>query len=248
MATPASWPTLRDRMLRSWCDRSANTTKRWRPRSRACCKPAACRWAKRDGRPGRTWSGRSGRSPRRGANTRSLAAAPVDDASRVVAASTTRDASSTRKDQPMTRMLAVVIAFVAIAAVQAEEPIFAPGAALKVDAANGAGGEGPAWHPKLGVLSSGNGHVNRLTRDGQSRVHRKDAGTNGLLFDAQGRLVACESERRRVTRTEADGTVTVLTERYGGKRYNTPNDLTLDAKGRIYFSDPRYGDRTSMEI
>ncbi len=46
----------------------------------------------------------------------------------------------------------------------------------------------------------------------------------------------------------ADGTLTVLTDRFHGKRYNTPNDLTLDSQGRLYFSDPRYGPRESMEI
>lgn len=128
------------------------------------------------------------------------------------------------------------------------EPIFEPGAALKVEAANGAGGEGPAWHPELGVLSSGNGHVNRLARDGTASVYRKGAGTNGLLFDHRGRLLACEPALRRVTRTEPDGTVTVLTDRYQGKRYNSPNDLTVDSKGRIYFTDPRYGSRDGMEV
>ncbi len=130
----------------------------------------------------------------------------------------------------------------------AEEPIFEPGAKRKVEATGGVGGEGPVWHPELGVLSSGNGHICRLDRDGQASIYRKGAGTNGLLFDHQGRLVACESERRRVTRTGADGKITVLTDRYKGKRYNTPNDLTIDSQGRIYFSDPRYGDRTGMEI
>jgi gluconolactonase len=129
-----------------------------------------------------------------------------------------------------------------------EEPVFAPGAKLKVEAAKGAGGEGPAWHPKLGVLMSGNGHIMRLDRDGMSSVFREKAGTNGLLFDAKGRLVACESEPRRISRTELDGTVTILTKDYQGQRYNTPNDLTIDSKGRIYFTDPRYGPRDTMEI
>src|SRR5437764_14859676 len=87
----------------------------------------------------------------------------------------------------------------------AEEPVFAPGARLKVEAGGGVGGEGPAWHPKLGVLTSGNGDVNQLDPRGRSRVYRKGAGTNGLLFDRQGRLLACEPDRRRVTRTEPDG-------------------------------------------
>jgi gluconolactonase len=131
---------------------------------------------------------------------------------------------------------------------RAEEPIFAPGAVLKVEAANGSGGEGPAWHPALGVLTSGRGHIWQLTRDGQSRIYRQSAGTNGLLFDANGRLLACEPGQRRITRTETDGTITILTDRYEGKRYNQPNDITVDSQGRIYFSDPRYGDRSGMEI
>src|SRR2546423_6813704 len=130
----------------------------------------------------------------------------------------------------------------------AQEAIFEAEAKLKVEAADGSGGEGPAWHPKLGVLTSGKGHICQLDREGKSRVYRKGAGTNGLLFDRQGRLLACEPELRRVTRTERDGAITVLTERYQGKRYNQPNDLTVDSRGRIYFSDPRYGDRTGMEV
>jgi gluconolactonase len=128
------------------------------------------------------------------------------------------------------------------------DPIFEPGARLKVESAQGSGGEGPAWDPKLGVLTSGNGHTYRLDRAGNSSIFRKGSGTNGLLFDAKGRLLACEAEARRVTAMAQDGTVTVLTDRYDGKRYNQPNDLTVDAKGRIYFSDPRYGSRKGMEI
>jgi len=128
-----------------------------------------------------------------------------------------------------------------------QEAVFAPGARLKVEAEGGAGGEGPAWHPQRGVFSSGNGHIYRL-HQGAARIERQDAGTNGLLFDAQGRLLACEPRLRRVTRTAADGTLTVLTERYDGKPYNQPNDLTVDSQGRIYFTDPRYGSRDGMEI
>jgi gluconolactonase len=137
---------------------------------------------------------------------------------------------------------------IALPAPAAEEAVFAPEARLKVEAGDGAGGEGPAWHPELGVLSSGNGHTYQLDRDGSSRLHRKGAGTNGLLFDHQGRLLACEPARRRVTRTDEGGKVVVLTDRYQGQRYNTPNDLTLDSRGRVYFSDPRYGDRDGMEL
>src|SRR5262249_20621565 len=58
----------------------------------------------------------------------------------------------------------------------------------------------------------------------------------------------CEPRQRRITRTEPDGTVTVLTDRYDGHRYNEPNDLTVDSRGRIYFSDPRYGPDAGKDI
>ncbi|HUQ69532.1 MAG TPA: SMP-30/gluconolactonase/LRE family protein, partial [Planctomycetaceae bacterium] len=68
-----------------------------------------------------------------------------------------------------------------------------------------------------------------------------------LLFDRQGRLVMCEAAARRVTRIEANGEVTVLVSEYGGKKFNQPNDLTIDTQGRLYFSDPCYGDRSRIE-
>ncbi|HKB02928.1 MAG TPA: SMP-30/gluconolactonase/LRE family protein [Gemmataceae bacterium] len=141
-----------------------------------------------------------------------------------------------------------LVVFLLAAVPVAADDIFDPKSTLKVEAAGGVGGEGPTWHPELGLLSSGNGDVNRLARDGTASVYRKGAGTNGLLFDTKGRLLACDSERRRVIRLAPDGSMTVLADKYMGQRFNTPNDLALDAKGRLYFSDPRYGDRTGMEI
>lgn len=128
------------------------------------------------------------------------------------------------------------------------DQIFDPESKLKVEARGGAGGEGPVWHPNWGVFMSGNGNIQQLDRAGLASIFRKGAGTNGLIFDTGGRLVACESEAKRVTRTETDGSITVLTDNYQGKKYNNPNDLTIDAAGRIYFTDPRYGNRDGMEI
>jgi gluconolactonase len=87
-------------------------------------------------------------------------------------------------------------------------------------------------------------------------VFRADSGrTNGNVFDAQGRLISCEGSeqgpgRRRVVRTEMDtGKITVLTEKYEGKRYNSPNDACVDRTGRIWFTDPRYSnDRADLEM
>lgn len=145
-------------------------------------------------------------------------------------------------------LFALIISLFFSQNVLAADAIFEPNAKLKVEAGAGAGGEGPAWHPQLGVLSSGKGHIMRLTREGESIVYREEAGTNGLLFDRQGRLLACEPKLRRVTRTELDGKLTVLTDNYLGQKYNQPNDITVDSRGRIYFSDPRYGGREDMQI
>src|SRR5712692_8196998 len=90
---------------------------------------------------------------------------------------------------------------------RSKDEIFAREARLKIEAGAGAGGEGPAWHPQLGVLTSGNGHIYQLDRSGRSLIYRKNAGTNGLLFDQQGRLLACEPALRRITRTERDGKI-----------------------------------------
>ena len=141
----------------------------------------------------------------------------------------------------------MVIALLATAgSVPAGERIFVPGETLKVVSDHGAG-EGPAWHPELGLLTSG-GSVYRHSREGETTVFLEDAGTNGLLFDRQGRLLACQPSQRRVIRRELDGTITELTGRYEGVPYNQPNDLTVDSQNRIYFTDPQYGSRESMKM
>ncbi|MCA9205635.1 MAG: SMP-30/gluconolactonase/LRE family protein [Planctomycetales bacterium] len=144
----------------------------------------------------------------------------------------------------------VVICFAG--GLQADEPtgddaILAPGAKPVLLQEHGAG-EGPVWHGMAGLLTSGDGHINRRDLQGRQSVFMKDAGSNGLMFDGRCGLIICEPVRRLVSRRDAQGQVTVLTERYEGQRYNQPNDLTMDSKGRIYFSDPRYGDRSNMEM
>jgi gluconolactonase len=96
-----------------------------------------------------------------------------------------------------------------------------------------------------------------MTRAGAVSVFREDSGrTNGNTFDASGRLISCEGAeqgpggRRRVVRTDlTSGRVEVLTDRYEGKRYNAPNDVCVDTKGRVWFTDPFYGeDRSALEM
>lgn len=118
--------------------------------------------------------------------------------------------------------------------------------------------EGPAVDDKgnLFVSDIAGNRILKMAPDGKTTVWRADSGrTNGNAFDAQGRLISCEGGeqgpgRRRIVRTDMKtGDSTVLTEKYDGKRYNSPNDAVVDAKGRIWFTDPRYGaDRSDLEM
>jgi len=119
---------------------------------------------------------------------------------------------------------------------------------LRILATGGQGGEGPAWHPEKGIFASGKGGITLLGLDGKPGIFAEDAGTNGLLLDRQGNLLACQPGKRRVVRFGPDGKeAAVLAESFGGKKFNQPNDLTLDSKNRLYFSDPRYGPRDDMQ-
>ena len=81
-----------------------------------------------------------------------------------------------------------------------------------------------------------------LTDDNHLSVFRSPSlNSNGNTIDRQGRLVTCEHGGRRVTRTEPDGTITVLADRYNGKRLNSPNDVIVASSGSVWFSDPIYG-------
>lgn len=81
-------------------------------------------------------------------------------------------------------------------------------------------------------------------KDDSISVYREKTGrANGLMFDQKGRLVACEMGNRRVILDDMEGKITVLADSYKGKKLNSPNDLWIDPKGGIYFSDPRYGGR-----
>lgn len=93
------------------------------------------------------------------------------------------------------------------------------------------------WEPSAGINLY-------LKPSGYSRAEPYQGqypGSNGLAFDTAGRLVICEHGDRRITRVEADGTRTVLVDRFQGKRLNSPNDLVFDSRGDLYFTDPPYG-------
>jgi len=106
--------------------------------------------------------------------------------------------------------------------------------------------EGPVWHPE-GYLLFSDIPASIIYRyapgsDAAPVSWRQPSGSsNGLTFDRSGRLLACEHGNRRVSRTEADGTVTPLASHYDGARLNSPNDIVVRSDGSVYFTDPPYG-------
>jgi gluconolactonase len=106
--------------------------------------------------------------------------------------------------------------------------------------------EGPAYFPAGRYLVFSDIPNDRILRwdetTGSVGVFRHPAGfANGHTVDRQGRLVSCEHGNRRVTRTEHDGSITVLADRYQGKRFNSPNDVVVHSDGSVWFTDPSYG-------
>ncbi len=116
--------------------------------------------------------------------------------------------------------------------------------------------EGPVWAPEGYLLFSdpNDNVIYRWNPDGHVTVFRtksgytganvgeyKQPGSNGLAFDREGRLTINEHGNRRVSRIEKNGVVTVLADRYDGKRLNSPNDLVYKSNGALYFTDPPFG-------
>jgi gluconolactonase len=115
--------------------------------------------------------------------------------------------------------------------------------------------EGPVWNRKGGFLVFSDIPANAImtwSPSGGASVFRArifegeypdgaQVGTNGLTLDKQFHIVAAEHGNRRVSRIEQDGAMTILAERYEGKRLNSPNDLVIKKNGDIYFTDPPFG-------
>jgi gluconolactonase len=137
------------------------------------------------------------------------------------------------------------------------DKIIAPGTKLEKLATGFQFTEGPAWHPdgylvysdpNTNVIYSykpenGNVEIYR-TKSGYTGINIGEyhqAGSNGLTFDKEGRLIVCQHGERRVVRIEKKGPVTILADNYQGKKLNSPNDLVLRSDGTLFFTDPPYG-------
>ena len=105
--------------------------------------------------------------------------------------------------------------------------------------------EGPIWDASQGCLFFSDIPANKMRKWTEAKgaeLFREPSGkSNGLTLDKQGRLIACEHANRRVSRTEKDGTVVTIADKYNGKKLNSPNDVVVKSDGSIYFTDPPYG-------
>jgi gluconolactonase len=110
--------------------------------------------------------------------------------------------------------------------------------------------EGPVWIGDQGCLLFSdipNNRILRWTEDGVTTFRQPSNYANGHTRDRQGRLISCEHGARRVTRTEWDGSITVIADGYQGKPLNSPNDVIVANDGAIWFTDPHYGIMTDYE-
>jgi gluconolactonase len=111
--------------------------------------------------------------------------------------------------------------------------------------------EGPVWFADMQCLLFSdipNNRIMRWTGEGGVEVFRQPADyPNGQTRDRQGRLITCSHHGRCVMRTEIDGRITVLADRFEGKRLNSPNDVVVRSDDSVWFSDPHYGINTDYE-
>jgi gluconolactonase len=106
--------------------------------------------------------------------------------------------------------------------------------------------EGPVYFPAGRYVLFSDIPNNRIMRfsedDGHLSVYRQPSmNSNGNTIDREGRLITCEHSGRRVTRTELDGSITIIADKYNGKKLNSPNDAAVASDGSIWFTDPVYG-------
>lgn len=152
------------------------------------------------------------------------------------------------------KRLAIALVLAAAATTLAQETfaVIAAGAQARKLAGDFKFTEGPAADAQGNVYFT-DIPTNRILKwsvaDGAlSTFLENSGGANGLYFDKDGNLLACQGGERRLVSLSPKGEVTVLADKYEGKRFNSPNDLWIDPNGGVYFTDPRYGSRDGMEM
>ncbi len=147
-------------------------------------------------------------------------------------------------------ILTALLSIAAATGYSGEKSVVAPGAQVKKLAGGFSFTEGPASDAVGNIFFSDipNNRIHKWSLEGKLTIFRENSGgANGLFFDKSGNLLACEGDGRRLVSINPQGEVEVLAKEYRGKQFNSLNDLWIDPKGGIYFTDPRYGSRDNME-
>jgi gluconolactonase len=150
--------------------------------------------------------------------------------------------------------LIALAAFLLAPVAKADDPatsLIEPGAKVTKLAGDMKFTEGPAWFPAKKTLVFSDIPNSKLMqwneKDGLS-VFRTSEQSNGNILDLQGRLISCQHAARNLVRTEPDGKITVLADKYDGKRFNSPNDVAVRSDGTLWFTDPPWGRMGDAEI
>lgn len=144
--------------------------------------------------------------------------------------------------------LTIPAAYIALAAVSVaaadDESLIAPNAEVKKLAGGMKFTEGPVWLPdeqKLVFSDIPNSKLMQWSEKEGLSVYRESEQANGNILDLQGRIISCQHGARNLIRINADGTSTVLADRFDGKRFNSPNDVAIRSDGSLWFTDPPWG-------
>jgi gluconolactonase len=157
-----------------------------------------------------------------------------------------------RMNQTTSTSLAV-LTILTIGIAQAEDgtSLIEPGAKVKKLADGMKFTEGPVWlakEKKLVFSDIPNSKLMQWSEKGGLSVFRKSENANGNILDLQGRIISCQHGARNVIRIEADGSTTVLADKFDGKRFNSPNDVAVRSDGTLWFTDPPWGLTEPHEI
>ena len=147
-------------------------------------------------------------------------------------------------------LMVLLVAILAAACNGEQLSVVADGAKVEKLAGGFSFTEGPAADAKGNIFFTDipNNRIHKWSLDGKLTTFRENSGgANGLYFDKKGNLLACEGGGRRLVSIDPNGNVTVPADSYQSKKFNSLNDLWIDPRGGIYFTDPRYGNRDGME-
>ncbi|UCD49779.1 MAG: SMP-30/gluconolactonase/LRE family protein [Phycisphaerales bacterium] len=143
----------------------------------------------------------------------------------------------------------LMICIVATACIARAQSVVAPGAEVVKLAGDFRFTEGPAADAQGNIFFTDipNNRILKWSLDGTLSVFRENSrGANGLYFDKDGNLLACEGGGQRLVSLAPDGALRVLADKYEGQPFNSLNDLWIDPQGGVYFTDPRYGNRDNL--